>query len=80
MTKPTPHEIYKRLDTLMTGRTTAQLIDMWEEANKEKTEHGRMVRGWICDALVTRNEAAFIEWSHAPGYPSPRAYFLKINE
>ncbi len=59
---------------MMKGIKTNKLIELWKEADKhEITEEVARVRGWIMEALESKNKEAFNNWMEAGD--EPEAHF-----
>ncbi len=56
------------------GIETSRLIELWNESDKhEITIESAKVRGWIMEALESKNKVAFENWIEAGN--EPEAHF-----
>lgn len=62
--KETVEKTLARKDALLAGRSTAQLIQMWEltELPTKPSREMAMVRGWIMEELAKRDPLAYDAW------------------
>ena len=65
----------KKAIELMESRTTAELVEMFEETELVNDPHIYTVRGWVMDELEKRNAEAFDKWIDSEE-DSPRKFFL----
>lgn len=67
----------KKARQQIAGLTTEQVIEQFELTEKIAfTVEVATVRGWLMDALATRNPEAFENWIEYGYEDSPREYFI----
>lgn len=47
---------------MISSRTTAELLDMWEMTTTMDSENVPMIRGWMMDEFEKRDPEAFAAW------------------